>query len=156
MITIIFVCHGNICRSVAAEYITKNLLKRLGIDRNFCVFSRATSSEELGNDIYPPMKHVLLDKDISIATHSATKISKSDYDRADYVFYMDQWNMHNMNLLFPDTEHKEHNICEYSGGKFLEIEDPWYTGRYERVYKELTYCIERMFDSNGMLPPPER
>ena len=131
---IIFVCHGNICRSVCAEYIMKYLSKE------YDVTSRATSLEEIGNDIYPPMKKVLLENHIPFDRHYASRINKEDYDNADYIFYMDNENYYSLIRMFGEHSHKIIPIYKYSNN-INEIEDPWYTGRYTHVYKQIYQCI---------------
>ena len=131
---IIFVCHGNICRSPAAEYIFKELAKEKGVESLFNVCSRATSREEIGNDIYPPMKRVLSANGVSFERHFATQITYRDLDQADYIFYMDHNNLYYLNRLFGDSP-KYHLITEFNGGH--EIEDPWYTDRFKYVYSQI-------------------
>ena len=143
MKTIIFVCHGNICRSVAAEYIAKLLLIKYHLEDRFNVISRATSTEEIGNDIYPPMKRALYNKEIPFFTHHATRISQQDYDNADYIFYMDEFNKRNLlyqlndykKIIFPITMYTPH---------LSQIDDPWYTGQFDEVVDELEECIENI------------
>ena len=130
---IIFVCHGNICRSVVAEYIMKKLSK------DYLVCSRATSFEEIGNDIYPPMKRVLVSHNIPFDRHYASRINYQDYSEADYIFYMDDENKYSLIRMFGDSK-KILPIYNYSEG-IDEIEDPWYTGRYELVYQQIYTCI---------------
>lgn len=141
MIKIIFVCHGNICRSVAAEYIFKNLLQNRGIFQKFAVISRATSTEEIGNDIYPPMKRELMYQDIPFGSHRAQQITQSDYDWADYIFYMDQENLWGLNRLLHDSKQKFHRVTTWTEG-LDEISDPWYSGEYHLVIEELKRCAE--------------
>ena len=133
MKTIIFVCHGNICRSVTAEYIMKSLSK------DYIIYSRATRYEEIGNDIYPPMKRVLLSHDIPISTHRAQRIDNNDYLKADYIFYMDDNNHHSLVRMF-GLSSKIMPISKWTPS-VSEIEDPWYTGRYHQVYKQIYRCI---------------
>ena len=102
MKTIIFVCHGNICRSPAAEWIFKQKLIKYHLEDKFNVISKATSREEIGNDIYPPMKRALYNKEIPFYKHRATQISQEDYDNADYIFYMDNNNLRWLNHLLDD------------------------------------------------------
>lgn len=143
MKTIIFVCHGNICRSVAAEYIAKLLLIKYHLDDRFNVISRATSTEEIGNDIYPLMKRALYNKEIPFYTHHARRISQQDYDNADYIFYMDEFNKRNLlyqlndykKIIFPITMYTPH---------LSQIDDPWYTGQFDEVVNELEECIENI------------
>ena len=131
---ITFVCHGNICRSVAAEYIMKSLSK------DYIVISRATSYEEIGNDIYPPMKRELLKNNIPFDRHYAKRIDYDDYSSSDYIFYMDNENHYSLNRMFGESS-KILPIYQYSKDIY-EIEDPWYTGRFDVVVKQITQCIK--------------
>lgn len=131
---IIFVCHGSICRSPAAEYILKFL------DDRFNVKSRAISYEEIGHDIYPPMKKALKEANIPFECHHATYITNTDYDWADYIFYMDEENRYHLNRLFPNSDKVKPIYCFTPSIK--EIEDPWYTSRYDLVIAELKVCIK--------------
>ena len=90
-------CHGSICRSPAAAFIARQYLKEIGREGEFDIQVRATSSEEIGNDVYPPMKRELNRRDIPLYPHRATRISRSDYDHADYIFYMDEENRWSLN-----------------------------------------------------------
>lgn len=133
-LNIIFVCHGSICRSPAAEFILKYL------SDNYDVISRAVSYEESGNDIYPPMKAALNRAGISFSSHRATRITKDDYDWADYVFYMDEENLYYLHRFFMNGE-KIKPINLYTPS-INEIEDPWYTGRYDLVVSQITQCVK--------------
>jgi len=141
MKTIIFVCHGNICRSVAAEFIFKYLLQKYQIEDRFEVFSRATSTEEIGNDIYPPMKRALANHNIPIYRHEAKQITKQDYDKADIIFYMDNNNLNYLKYLLNDDQKKFQIISKYTENLHY-IEDPWYSGEYEIVINEIWQCCE--------------
>ena len=141
MKTVIFVCHGNICRSVAAEYIMKNLLIKYHLDDAFNVISRATSTEEIGNDIYPPMKRALYNKGIPFYAHRARQITRSDYETADYIFYMDSYNKRNLDYMLDDHKKIMMPITKYTPSLDI-IDDPWYTGRFDEVVNQLTECIE--------------
>lgn len=137
---IIFVCHGNICRSVSAEYIAKYLIDQYHIASHFEIISRAVSIEEEGNDIYPPMKMVLLNHHIPTLKHHAKKISSSEYQKADVVFAMDYSNIRNLSHMFNDLS-KVKLLGDYLPQK-KEIEDPWYTSRYEKVFQEIYQAID--------------
>jgi len=137
---IIFVCHGNICRSIAAEVIMKNIVKNQGIAMDFDIISRATSLEEIGNDIYPPMKIELLKHGYKLESHSAKRITQEDYNWADEIYYMDENNLRYLNRLMVDKDSKFQPISKYTKD-VLEIEDPWYTDRYDLVVKQITKCI---------------
>ena len=141
MKTIIFVCHGNICRSVAAEYIFKYLIKKYQMEDRFEVFSRATSTEEIGNDIYPPMKRALRAHNVPFEEHRATQISYSDYEKADIIFYMDGNNLRWLKYLIDDHDKKFEIISKYTQNLHY-IDDPWYSGEYEIVINEIWQCCE--------------
>lgn len=140
---LIFVCHGNICRSPAAEWIMKSLLSKYGLEGKFEVCSRATSTEESGNDIYPPMKGELSHRSIAFGEHHAKRITKEDYDSADFIFYMDKNNLNYLNYLIEDKSKKYINITKYSEN-YYEIDDPWYSGEYSIVCNQITECCENI------------
>ena len=131
---IIFVCHGNICRSPAAEYIMKSLTK------DFEICSRATSFEEIGNDIYPPMKKELFQNSIPFNKHYATRITREDFENADYIFYMDGENEYALNRMFGQSN-KIMPIYKFTPN-ISEIEDPWYSDRFDLVVRQITTCIK--------------
>ena len=137
---IIFVCHGNICRSVAAEYILKHLIKKYQKENEFQVISRATSREEIGNDIYPPMKRALMQHGIEFDAHHARQISQEDYDWADEIYYMDEMNRRYLETLVINSRHIIYPISKYTPG-IGQIDDPWYSGEYEIVINEITECV---------------
>lgn len=141
MKTVIFVCHGNICRSVAAEWIMKQKLIKYHLEDRFRVISRATSTEEIGNDIYPPMKRALYNKEIPFYHHHARQISQLDYDKADYIFYMDSYNKRNLAYLVNDYKNIIFPITMYTV-ELNQIDDPWYTGQFDEVVNQLEECIE--------------
>lgn len=146
MIKILFVCHGNICRSVSAEYIFKNCVKLQNVENQFYCESRATTREEIGNDIYPPMRKTLINNGIEISRHFAAQITIDDYNSYDLILLMDEENMYGIKRIIPqDYQHKIHLLTEYVGVGG-EIEDPWYTGRYELVFNKIKICIERLLE----------
>ena len=144
MKTIIFICHGSICRSPAAAFIARNYLKELGRDKEFNIMIRATSSEEIGNDVYPPMKKELYRRGIPLYPHHAQRIRQEDYDMADYLFYMDNENRYSLMHQLDDYKHIIFPINKWTND-VIEIEDPWYTGRYEKVCDQITDCIHDIF-----------
>ena len=144
MKTIIFVCHGSICRSPAAAFIAKQYLKEIGRESEFNVIIRATSSEEIGNDVYPPMKRELFRRGIKMYPHAAQRIRQIDYDYADYIFYMDYENQYSLMRQIDDYKSILAPINKWTNG-ITEIEDPWYTGRYQLVCDEITECIKDIF-----------
>ena len=137
---IIFVCHGNICRSVAAEYIAK----QMDVNHQFDIISRATSFEEIGNDIYPPMKQELYRQGIPFNAHHATRITKEDYENADYIFYMDDENKYYLDRIISDTRNILKPIYLFTP-EINEIEDPWYTRNFHKVVEQIKRCINDIF-----------
>lgn len=135
MIRILFVCLGNICRSSAAEYIMRDLVEKEGLNEMVVVESRGTSSEELGNPMYPPMKRILDSKGIDSSFHRARQIDRRDYDRFDLILGMDRYNMNSLNGLFNDKDNKIKLLPTYAG--LSCIDDPWYTREFERAYDEI-------------------
>ena len=134
---VIFLCHGNICRSPMAEYIFKYLVCKNNLESCFQITSRATSDEEYGNDIYPPAKKVLLKKEIPFDRHFARKISLSEYKEADYVLAMEDYNLYNLKRVVGEIDkNKVFLLRNWSNGS-KEISDPWYDGRFEEVFKEI-------------------
>lgn len=141
---IIFVCHGNICRSPAAEFIAKAYLKEIGRSNEFDISSMAVSLEEIGNDIYPPMKEELRNEEIPYTKHYASRISQKDYNNADYIFYMDSSNLSYLNRLIDDSRHIVYPINKWTPS-ISYIEDPWYTDRYKKVCNDIKQCILDIF-----------
>ena len=144
MKTIIFVCHGSICRSPAAAFIAKKYLKEIGRESEFNILIRATSSEEIGNDVYLPMRKELIKRGIPLYSHAAQRIRQKDYDEADYIFYMDDENYYSLLRQLDNYKQILHPINQYTKGIY-EIEDPWYTGRYEKVCDQITDCVHDIF-----------
>ena len=141
MKTIIFVCHGNICRSPAAEWIMKHLLLKYKLEEDFFVISRATSLEEIGNDIYPPMERALYNKEVPFFEHHAKRITLKELEKADYVFYMDELNKRYMERLFGSLPDKCQIITKYSDYPEY-IDDPWYTGDFDNVTEQIENCCD--------------
>ena len=146
MKTIIFVCHGSICRSPAAAFITKKYLKEKGLESEFNILIRATSSEEIGNGVYPPMRRELIRRGIPLYPHAAQRIRQIDYDNADYIFCMDDENYYSLLRQLDNHKGIIYRINKYTPSIY-EIEDPWYTGRYEKVCDQITDCIHDIFEN---------
>ena len=138
---ICFVCHGNICRSPMAEYIFKDRVKKLGLDDYFVV-SRATSSEEIGNDMHYGTKRILDKYKINYGKHSATKLCESDYDKFDYFICMDDNNIKNINYIFDETN-KVIKLLD------RDVKDPWYTGNFEETYEDICFGIDKLIEKLG-------
>ena len=137
MIKILFVCHGNICRSAMAEFIMKDLLARQGLEDVFYIESAGTSSEELGNPVYPPARRKLAEHGIRCDGHRARKVRREDYDRFDLLIVMDRYNFRNMmRLTGDDPDGKIKMLMDYTKHPG-EVDDPWYTGDFETVYHQI-------------------
>ena len=144
MIRIIFVCHGSICRSPAAEMLFRQEAQRRGVSHLFEVSSFALSGEELGNPIYPPMKRELLSQGVPLHPHVSDWLTQEKLDRADHLFYMDEENLRRLQRFFTRTE-KCLPVFAYTEG-LTEIEDPWYSGNYSKVVEELKSCVSDIID----------
>lgn len=138
---IMFVCHGNICRSPMAELVFKDMIKRKGLEDQFVVASSATSTEEIwngvGNPVYPPVKALLEQKGIDTSGKRAVQLKASDYDKYDLFIGMDSANIRNMNrMLDGDKKNKIHKLMEYTGSS-ADVSDPWYTRDFDRCYRDI-------------------
>ena len=137
MIKILFVCHGNICRSPMGEFIMKDLVKRAGAEEQFYIASAATSTEEIGNPVYPPARRKLAEHGISCAGKTSRQLVKADYDRYDFLIGMDHANLRNMrHICGGDPEGKIHLMLEYAG-RSGDVADPWYTGDFEATWRDV-------------------
>ena len=141
MIKVLFICHGNICRSPMAEFVMKKLVSDTGLTARFQIASAATSTEEIwngiGNPVYPPAKAELARHGLSCEGKRARQVTRADYAEYDYLIGMDTWNIRNMNrIVGADPDHKIHKLLEYTnrGG---DIADPWYTGDFDATYRDV-------------------
>ena len=146
MIRVLFVCHGNICRSPMAEFIFKNMINKKQLQSDFCIASAATSTEEIwngiGNPVYPPAKKELARHGISCDGKRAVQLKKSDYDKYDYLIAMEEKNRRNMlRILGSDPEHKVSLLLDYTDCPG-NIADPWYTGDFEITYRDIVKGCE--------------
>ena len=135
MIKILFVCHGNICRSPMAEYILKNMTAALGVQNSYRIDSAATSREEIGNDIYPPAKKCLTGHGVPFTSRHARQITKQDLAYYDYIIAMEEYNIRNLQRLLGPSE-KYSLLLDYTETPG-NISDPWYSGDFETVYQEI-------------------
>ena len=137
MIKILFVCHGNICRSPMAEFIMKDLVARAGLADRFEIASAATSTEELGNPVYPPARRKLAEHGLGCEGKTARQMTRADYQHYDYLIAMDRMNLRNMRpFVGDDPEGKVSLLMSYSGRQ-REVADPWYTGDFETTWQDL-------------------
>ena len=146
MIKVLFICHGNICRSPMAEYILKRLTAQRGIADRFHIESAATSSEEIGNPIYPPAKAELARHGIHVTSHRARRIRPEDYDEYDYLIAMESYNIRNMMRVFrDDPDDKICRLLDFTG-RPRDIADPWYTRDFGQTYTEIVEGCESFLE----------
>ena len=139
MTKILFVCHGNICRSPMAEFYMKDLCARAGLSEAFEIASAATSSEELGNGVYPPVRRLLDERGIDCRGKTARQLRAADYDDYDLLLGMDQYNLRNMERLFgPDRAGKLRLLLDFAGRPGQSVADPWYTRDFEAAWADVT------------------
>ena len=137
MIKILFVCHGNICRSPMAEFVMKDLVEKAGLKDRFHIESAATSTEEIGNPVYPPARRKLAEHGISCAGHAARQLTRKDYDQFDWLIGMDFANLRNMRRMCGgDEQDKIHLLMDYTH-RPGEVADPWYTGNFEATWQDV-------------------
>ena len=137
-ISILFVCHGNICRSPMAEFVMKDMVERAGLSDRFHIESAATSTEEIGNAVYPPARRKLADHGIGCAGKTARQLRRDDYDRFDLLVGMDEANRRNMTRMCGgDPEGKIRLLLEFAGRPGDEVADPWYTGDFEATWRDV-------------------
>ena len=142
MINVVFICYGNICRSPMAEMIFKDLVYKNNKRYKMYCSSRATSFEEIGNDIYPEAKRVLKNHNISIEKHEAKRFTKEEYQKFTYIIVMEDRNAKDLlQIIGEDPENKINKLIE------KDIEDPWYTGNFEKVYQEIEEGCNKLFEN---------
>lgn len=134
---ILFICHGNICRSPVAEFVFKKMVSDAGMQSSFYIESAATSREEIGNDVYPPAKRSMDAHGIPYERRAARQITKADYDKFDYIVVMDERNITNIKrIVGEDSEGKISKLLSWVGVN-RDIADPWYTGDFEQSYSDI-------------------
>jgi protein-tyrosine phosphatase len=142
LIKILFICHGNICRSPMAEFILKDMVQKRGIASQFYIASAATSTEEIwngvGNPVYPPAREELARHGIGCEGKRAVQVQRRDYDEYDYLICMDRQNLRNLErIVGADTQHKVHLLLDFTGQKDAVIADPWYSGNFRLTYQQI-------------------
>ena len=137
MIKILFVCHGNICRSPMAEFVMKDMVEKKGLQHQFHIASAATSTEEIGNPVHPGTRNKLKQYGISTAGKYAVQLKKSDYKDYDYLIGMEERNLTNMHRITGgDPDKKMHCLLDFSDHP-RDIADPWYTGNFDLTYTDI-------------------
>lgn len=154
IVRIMFVCHGNICRSPMAEFILRDLLRRAGLSHRVTVASSATSTEEIwngvGNPVYPPAKRELALHGLTCEGKRAVQLTRADYDKYDLFIGMDSANIRNMHrILGGDPDSKIRKLMDYTerGG---DVADPWYTDRFDVTYRDIEAGCRGLLESEDM------
>ena len=138
MIKILFICHGNICRSTMAEFVMKHLVKQAGREDEFEIASAATSREEIGHDTHYGTKEKLREKGVLFAKRQAVQMTKQDYQYYDLIVAMDRENLWGIRrIIGDDTLGKVRLLLSYAGEPEGEVADPWYTGNFEATYVDV-------------------
>lgn len=141
MIKVMFVCHGNICRSPMAEFVLKDMVKKAGLEDSFVIASSATSREEIGNPVHHGTRNKLAEYGISTNGKYAIQLTRADYDRYDYILAMDSFNIRNiMRIIGEDSLGKVYKLLDFAGGG--DIADPWYTGNFDVTYDDIVRGCE--------------
>ena len=137
MIKVLFICHGNICRSAMAQCVMQWLVDARGAAGRFLIDSAATSCEELGSPIYPPARRELAAHGISCKGKTARQITRRDYDDYDHLVAMEQFNLRNIRRIIPEDPEGKISLLMAHAGLREDIEDPWYTGNFAKVYRQI-------------------
>ena len=149
MTRILFICHGNICRSPMAEFVMKDMVEKAGLAHEFSIASAATSTEELGNPVYPPARRKLAEHGIGCAGHAARRMTRRDYEAYDLLIGMDSANIRNMRRMYQDDpDGKIHLLLDFAG-LHRDVADPWYTGDFEATWQDVNAGCRGLLDRLG-------
>ena len=140
MIKILFICHGNICRSPMGEYILKDMVARAGVSGQFDIASAAVSREEIGSPVYPPARRELARHGIRCDGHRARQVTREDFDRFDRIYYMDESNRRYLSRMLPRDERKIRPLLE------RDVADPWYTGDFGAAWSDIEEGCRRILE----------
>ena len=150
MIKIIFICHGNICRSPMAEFLLKDIVNKRGLADAFEIASAATSREEIGNPVHYGTRTKLAQFGISVAGKHAVQVTKRDYEHYDLLLVMDSNNIRNLRrVIGEDTQNKVHLLLDYTERKGESIADPWYTGDFDVTYNDIMEGLAGLLEQLG-------
>lgn len=139
MIKVIFICHGNICRSTMAEFVMKDLVKRNNLEESFYITSAATSTEAIGCDVHHGTQKKLREENIPFGHHTARQFRASEYSEFDYILGMDSLNIRNLMKIVSgkDPDGKILKLLSFAGEKREDIADPWYTGNFDITFEDI-------------------
>ena len=140
MVKILFVCHGNICRSPMAEFVMKDLVAKAGLSDRFEIASAAVSREEIGNGVYPPARRELAKHGIRCDGHAARQITRRDLQHYDYIYYMDASNARYFARLFPGEKKTWQPLLN------RDVADPWYTGDFTQTWEDVVEGCTRILE----------
>ena len=159
MIRVLFICHGNICRSTMAQFVFQDMVNDQGLKDKFYIDSAATSREEIGNPPHHGTVNKLRQEGIPVLKHRAIQMTKQDYKEYDYIIGMDAWNIRNiMRIIGSDPEKKVSMLLDYTDRPGTEIADPWYTGNFDATYDDVlegcTGLLEHLKNISWEMTPP--
>ncbi|HJB82873.1 MAG TPA: low molecular weight phosphotyrosine protein phosphatase [Candidatus Mediterraneibacter intestinavium] len=148
MIKVLFICHGNICRSTMAEYVMKDMVNKMNLSDSFHIDSAATSREEIGNPVHYGTRRKLKEVSIPCGDHRARQMRREEYDQFDYIIGMDSWNIRNINRIIGngDPDGKVSKLLDFTERKGQDIADPWYTGNFDETYRDVKEGCEALLD----------
>mgnify|MGYP004625863169 FL=1 len=147
---ILFICHGNICRSPMAEFLLKDIVNKRGLADAFEIASAATSREEIGNPVHYGTRNKLAQLGISVAGKHAVQVTKRDYEHYDLLLVMDSNNIRNLRrVIGEDTQNKVHLLLDYTERKGESIADPWYTGDFDVTYNDIMEGLAGLLEQLG-------
>ena len=158
-IKVLFICHGNICRSTMAQFVFQHMVNNQGLKDKFYIDSAATSREEIGNPPHYGTVNKLRQEGIPVLKHRAIQMTKQDYKEYDYIIGMDAWNIRNiMRIIGSDPEKKVSMLLDYTDRPGTEIADPWYTGNFDATYDDVlegcTGLLEHLKNISWEMTPP--
>ena len=136
---VLFVCHGNICRSPMAEFVLKDMVKKAGVADNFKIASVAVSREELGNPVYPPARREMNSHGVACDGHRARQITQADVDSFDHIYYMDSSNLNYLRRMFPGE-------TKFQSFLNRNVADPWYTGDFTQTWADICEGCSRIME----------